>query len=235
MKRGRMFVLILILSGLTLIAGTLPAVAQSYGPHIGVAAAPLRAAPGQKATGMLNWWGRQSPIYSQTDPRWANRKMGNSGDTVGELGCFVAAAAMVRNLLGLPTSMREMLMVAGRDSEFRDSGYLSGDGIMNRLFPGHEVRFLPHDGFSALKSDGETLVIMRINQMPEAAAPVWHWVLLLRHEDDDYVVLDPIDGGVRRLRDSTTCAAAPKAGTMCAPIRGAYVVTVAREPAKPES
>jgi hypothetical protein len=231
-----MSILIVILAGLALIAGTSSAGAQSYGPHIGVAAAPLRAAPGQVATGTLNWWGRQSPIYSQTDPRWANRKMGNSGDTVGELGCFIAAAAMVRNLLGLPTTMREMLAVAGRDSEFRARGYVSGDDIVNRLFPGHEVRFLPHDGFATLEPGGETLVILRVNQTPAAKAPVWHWVLLLRHEGGDYVVLDPLDGGVRRLRDSAACGAGDAMGRgFCAPIRGAYAITVARESAKPES
>jgi hypothetical protein len=231
-----MSVLIRVLSCLALVAAASPAGAQSYGPNIGVAAAPLRAVPGQTATGMLNWWGRQSPIYSQTDPRWANRKMGNSGETVGELGCFVAAAAMVRNLLGLSTTMRQMLAVAGRDSEFRTRGYVSGDDIVNRLFPGHAVRFLPHDGFATLEPDGKTLAILRINQTPAAEKPVWHWVLLLRHEGDDYVVLDPIDGGVRRLRDSAACTTEGGMGQeMCAPVRGAYAVTVAREAAKPAS
>lgn len=224
-----------VLSCVLLIAAASPVCAQSYGPHIGVAAGQLRAVPGQRTTGMLNWFGRQSPIYSQTDPRWANRMMGNSGETVGELGCFITAAAMARNLLGLSTTMRQMLSVAGRDSEFRANGYVSGDDIMNRLFPGHEVRFLPHDGFAALAHGGKELVILRINQTPAAETPVWHWVLLLRNEGDDLVVLDPIDGGVRRLRDSATCGAEPKAGTMCAPIHGAYAITVAREAAKPAS
>ncbi len=231
-----MSILIRVVSCLALIAAASPVCAQSYGPHVGIAAAPFRAAPGQEANGTLNWWGRQSPIYSQTDPRWANREMGNSGETVGELGCFITAAAMARNLLGLSTTMRQMLAVAGRDSEFRASGYVSGDDIINRLFPGHEVRFLSRDAFTAVRPDDQTLVILRIDQTPGAETPVWHWVLLLRHERDDYVVLDPLDGGVRRLRDSVACGPERAVGRgMCAPIRGAYAITVARESAKPAS
>ncbi|CAA9525526.1 MAG: hypothetical protein AVDCRST_MAG73-467 [uncultured Thermomicrobiales bacterium] len=40
------------------------------------------------------------PVFSQNDPRWANRTMRDLGDTIGVAGCALTAAAMVLNAHG---------------------------------------------------------------------------------------------------------------------------------------
>lgn len=225
--------LLVWLSCAAALVGASPLRAQTYGPNVSVAAGQLHAFPGQTMTGTLRWWGRQTPIYAQTDPRWAQRPMGRSGETVSQLGCFVAAAAMARNLLGYSTTIRQMLVLAGRDATFRRRGYVSSKEILGGLFPGHAVRFVTQDGFEALEHDGDELIILRIDQTPDAAAREWHWVLLLGQAGTDFLVVDPIDGGVRRLRDAAHCGADYSRQDLCKPIHGGYVIDVARGAAPP--
>jgi peptidoglycan hydrolase CwlO-like protein len=44
--------------------------------------------------------GSDGNFYSQRDPRWCNQYIGNSKDTIGEVGCFLSSVSMVYKKIG---------------------------------------------------------------------------------------------------------------------------------------
>lgn len=44
--------------------------------------------------------GNDGNFYSQRDPGWCSRRMGNSGDTIGAVGCYISSISMVYKKIG---------------------------------------------------------------------------------------------------------------------------------------
>lgn len=175
--------------------------AQVYSPQLRVVAGNVRAFPGEQMTGTLIWQGRRTPIYSQNDPRWANRRLGVSPMAMRSYGCFMAVAAMARNLLGQTTSIRQILWLSSRDATFEKSGAITYDSIKDTLFPDHDVRFVRTDPIAVLGPTNDSVILLKLNMTPKAAKMREHWLLYLGPAGSDFFVFDPDDGGIHKLRE----------------------------------
>ncbi len=92
------------------------------------------------------------PSYKQTDSRWANIKVGNSGKTISQIGCTTTAIAMIESYrtstVIYPNAMVKKLSYTASGDLYwpkdynvvtNSTGYLSG--IYNKLKQGKPVLF----------------------------------------------------------------------------------------------
>jgi hypothetical protein len=134
-------------------------------------------------------------IYLQTDPRWADDKVGGSGEKMRAVGCTVCCVSMALEHCGFgidPGRLNELLK--------ENNGYTRRGWI--RWFA---VSKLADDKISVEIPDKPTAEI--IDSTLSSGYPVIakvmigprvpHWVLIAGREDGEYLIKDPLGNGSR--------------------------------------
>lgn len=137
--------------------------------------------------------GSDGAYYSQRDERWASKSMGNSSDSVMEVGCLVTSISMVMKKNGVDYTP---LTIASNPSYFfANTAYM--------LFPGNfswpnNLRYSNISTGSIVDTlNGGRPVIVGVY----AGAYGTHYVVLLRTDGDDYIMHDPYYGPDKKFSD----------------------------------
>lgn len=133
--------------------------------------------------------------YSQRDPRWKDKKLGNSSSTLGYFGCAVGSVAMLLSGHGYkedPDSLNEKL---------KKSGGFMGAAIVwaavNNIYP--RVRFsnlvICRDSDAPIDAIGNSIragqpVLLEVDYSPQAGLQT-HWVVAYQKLGKDFLILDP--------------------------------------------
>jgi len=65
--------------------------------------------------------GNDGNFYSQRDPGWCSRRMGNSGDTIGAVGCYISSISMVYKKIG--SNMTPLIYAQDSSNFFSTTAY----------------------------------------------------------------------------------------------------------------
>jgi hypothetical protein len=150
--------------------------------------------------------------YSQVDKKWASVFLGKSTLTIGDYGCLLTDLSSVLCELGHPINpiaLNQLLI---------DRGGFGGDshgeynwGALPKIFSDVSERYVrtAHKLTDAEMSDirasidaGNPVVIL-IDYNPRTVKNDMHWVTIVAYNPDDendFTVLDPIDGEFRSLK-----------------------------------
>lgn len=141
--------------------------------------------------------------YSQRDERWASMQMGDSAESVLDVGCFISSLAMVLKSYGHDINPTYF----ATNSKYFYGGYASGcfptsyptayacvPNTFNGSWPGglqyHEISYGQIDGYL---ERGVPVITSVRNQ--------GHYVVLKKKVDGDYVMNDPVYGPDLKLSD----------------------------------
>lgn len=136
-------------------------------------------AAGALGTGEGGWY------LSQRDERWAGARMGNSSETVLDVGCFISSLAMVLTYYGHPTtplyfSSNPKYFLPFSAWAYTPSNFNGGwpAGLTYREIPNSEI-----DGY--LNRNIPVITSVRGQS---------HYVVLKKKVDGEYIMNDPIYG-----------------------------------------
>lgn len=148
-------------------------------------------------TGEGGWY------YSQRDERWAGMRMGDSGETVLDVGCFISSLAMVLKHYGHdinPTyfASNARYFYGGPASGCFPTSYATAyacvPNTFNGAWPGGlRYREIPFGEIDGYLERGIPVITSVRNQ--------GHYVVLKRKSDGDYIMNDPIYGPDLKLSD----------------------------------
>lgn len=154
------------------------------------------------------------PLYSQSDPRWASKKMSPSSLTLGSYGCLVSCFSMALANYAVdanPGKLTDSLVPAGA---FTPGGELIFNGVA-KAYP--QVRVVGRPNTTNLIDPNlqkmqVSEAVRRIRRLIDLGnmVPIWvdavhsdkrpdHWVLAVAFSNDDFVVHDPGFGEIAPL------------------------------------
>lgn len=136
--------------------------------------------------------GSDGAYYSQRDERWAGMKMGNSSDSVLEVGCLVTSIAMVQKHSG--TDYTPASIASNTSYFFGNTAFMLHPG--NFSWPaGHYSNI--DTGSIGEKLDSGKYVIVGVY----AGAYGTHYVVLIKKDGDDYIMHDPYYGPDKKFSE----------------------------------
>lgn len=135
--------------------------------------------------------------YSQQDPQWKNERLGfgNSGDTIGYVGCALASVAMLLSGHGYPETPKTLNQKLKNVNGF--VGAAIRWGAVSQIYPKVTVRSsisctntpAPLDLIDAAIATGQPAIV-QVDRSPAPGIQT-HWVVLYKRKGDDYLMLDP--------------------------------------------
>jgi hypothetical protein len=172
------------------------------------------------------------PLYLQRDRRWAEERIGETGQTLSAVGCLICSLAMGSEALGVaidPAELNRRLSAA--------HGYTKDAWVIWGAVPGATdgaVEVAVHDRPEhAILDDalarGELPVVKFV--LPSGAP---HWVLVVGKAGDEYLIKDPLvpKPAIVRLGDRAASIHAVRVLRRAVAIRTGVLVTGARCPAR---
>lgn len=131
--------------------------------------------------------------YNQNDSTWSDINLGNTNFTMGSQGCLVSSIAMALDIFDYndnPADVNAKLIQA-------DAYNKNGQIIWNKINDAfNEIDYDYKKLFSSrlidrLLSDGlYPLIKVRYKKMG-----VFHWVLIVGSDENDYLIMDPLSKG----------------------------------------
>lgn len=141
------------------------------------------------------------PHFLQNDPRWAEAPLGSTPDSLRDVGCAVASAAMALATLGIPTDPGSLnAFLQKTEGGYTPEGWIYWEKAAE-IDPTKTSDLLPHyeDLPSFFLMDRNLLlgnpVIARV-RYPDG---ITHFVLVCGKEGFDYLVRDPGVGGAKGI------------------------------------
>jgi len=138
-------------------------------------------------------------IYLQTDPRWADDKIGGSGETLRSVGCTVCCISMALAHHGVdldPGKLNRALIERGG---YTSRGWVKWDAVRQITSGKVRVRIprspAPSDIREALAAGSPVIVKVRLR------SGILHWVLVVGLRDGgaggggEYLIKDPLGNG----------------------------------------
>jgi ABC-type bacteriocin/lantibiotic exporter with double-glycine peptidase domain len=132
-------------------------------------------------------------FYLQTDARWANERIGGSGETLRAVGCTVCCLSMALAQHGValdPSALNQRLKEA---DGFTAQGWLKWGAVRTATEGKVHVRVPDEateaDVAAALQAGNPVLVKVALGN------GVLHWVLVVGREGREYLVKDPLGDG----------------------------------------
>lgn len=128
--------------------------------------------------------GNDGNFYSQRDPRWCSQRMGNSGDTIGAVGCYISSISMVYKKIG--TNMTPSIYALDPGNFVPPTAY-----AVNPSPPsGYTYKSV---GYSSTTIDNELkagrYVIAQMRMSGTAAG--MHFVVIISGSSGNYKIHDP--------------------------------------------
>lgn len=138
------------------------------------------------------------PIYLQNDLRWKNDKIGGSQQTLGAVGCTVCCVSMAlaHHGIDLPPNLLNELLKA--NDGYTQRGWLKWNTvskITNSRDWNNQIRFyIPNKPSTtiidaALQAGEPVIAKILLNDR------IYHWVLIVGKEGNDYLVKDSLGDG----------------------------------------
>ena len=145
------------------------------------------------------------PAFQQNDPQWADDFVGETVETVGEVGCAVSSAAMVLASYGIDTDPQRLNNYLSIDGGYTPNGWLYWEKAAD--FEPGRVEKAYEDLPSYALIDQQLLagnpVIVRLTLRNGTT----HFVVIVGKQGWDYLIRDPArppDWGVYPLRKLTS-------------------------------
>lgn len=130
--------------------------------------------------------GADGAYYSQRDERWAGMRMGNSSDSVLEVGCIITSIAMVMKKDGVDYSPASI--ASNPTYFFGNTAYMLHPG--NFSWPNGKKYVNIGTGSISENLNGGKYVIVGVY----AGQYGTHYVVLTKTDGDDYIMHDPVYG-----------------------------------------
>ena len=144
--------------------------------------------------------------FSQRDPRWADRLLGTSSDTIAKSGCLLCCVAMAANTVGgtdlWPNELNALLNHVKGYMDGNLLAWFSIAAVTNATVydsgtcydePAPMTRLFQH-------TDDGRPVICRVDSMKGYRDDAHeHWVLLV----DEDKCIDPIDGQIKAMKNAS--------------------------------
>lgn len=144
--------------------------------------------------------------YSQNDPAWRYKTLGNRG-TIGDYGCLLTCVAMVVTYFG-----HEETPATLDDHLIQSNGFANGNLFVWGAIPNiyKDIAYQGQTQTPDALSQGQMQkikdaldkgfpVILQIDTVPATAAFDEHWILAIGYDGDDFIVQDPWDGATKRI------------------------------------
>ncbi|NWG06939.1 MAG: SH3 domain-containing protein [Chloroflexi bacterium] len=135
--------------------------------------------------------------YSQQDPKWKSDRLGfgDSGDTIGYVGCALTATAMLLSGHGYPETPKTL------NKKLQDVGGFVGAAIVwaavSKIHPNVTLKaYIPCSTSDAPLAQIDASiaagqpVIVQVDSSPASGIQT-HWVVLYERKAGDYLMLDP--------------------------------------------
>ncbi|MFA5821160.1 MAG: C39 family peptidase [Candidatus Gracilibacteria bacterium] len=135
-------------------------------------------------------YSQEIEYFLQTDPSWANQKLGNSDYTLAEQGCAVADIAMVLRYLGNEIDPELLNKELTKSGAYTENGNLLWYKL-EELYP-VEYKFKRVFGAGTVEKDLEE-GILPIVRVKYGANEVEHWVLIVGADGNDFLIMDPLN------------------------------------------
>lgn len=136
------------------------------------------------------------PVFSQRDPKWAKKKLGNSNLEFGLYGCAVTAMAMLCCYYGKDTDPGKL-----NDDLKEKDGFIEGNIIwsaVHKVYP--DIKFTSWKDYPLEPAPVNAIsdrikwghpVVCWVDINPNQPGNQMHWVLLIGIEGDDFWLNDP--------------------------------------------
>jgi hypothetical protein len=139
----------------------------------------------------------EGPHFLQGDARWANDPLGTTPDSLRDVGCAVASAAMALSSLGIttdPGALNNFLQKT--EGGYTPEGWIYWEKAAE-IDPAKTKELLPHyeDLPSFFLMDWNLLCGNPVIARVRYPSGITHFVLVCGKEDFDYLVRDPGEGG----------------------------------------
>jgi hypothetical protein len=148
-------------------------------------------------TGEGGWY------YSQRDERWAGMRMGDSGESVLDVGCFITSLSMVLKSYGQdvnPTffASNAKYFYGGSSSGCFPTSYATAYACVPNTFNGSWPGGLRYHEISSGEIDG---YLERGIPVITSVRNQGHYVVLKKKVDGDYIMNDPVYGPDLKLSE----------------------------------
>lgn len=152
---------------------------------------------GALGTGVGGWY------YSQRDERWAGMRMGDSGESVLDVGCFISSLAMVLSYYGHGTTPATLAsnpryFYGGSQSGCFPTSYATAYACVPNTFNGTWPGGLRYREIGRGEIDG---YLERGVPVISSVRNQSHYIVLKRIEDGSYIMNDPIYGPDLKVAD----------------------------------
>ncbi len=137
------------------------------------------------------------PFHLQTDPRWANERLGGSGEPLRQVGCTLCCLSMALSHLGMPLDPAQLNRRLKEVDGFTRRGWVKWDAI-RQISEGRIHVVIPRDPthreIDTALAEGHPVLVKVI-----VPSGFQHWVLLVGRDGGEYLMKDPLGDG-RTLR-----------------------------------
>jgi len=135
----------------------------------------------------------EAPTYLQADPRWAEARIGGSGEPLAAVGCTLCCLSMALAQHGLDVPPLELNRQLAQAVGYTEDGWVKWNALEKVTAQAVRIE-LPRnpshqDLDEALQAGCPILVKVQLG------AGVLHWVLLVGRDQNDYLMKDPLGDG----------------------------------------
>jgi len=140
-------------------------------------------------------------VYLQNDDRWKNEHLAETDFTLGNQGCLTCVIAMELCYLGydvIPTDVNNSFI---ENDAYTKNGLLIWYKI-NTAYP--DIEYYYKKSFNS-KTISDDLIngLLPIVKVRYKKTGIFHWVLIVGANDDEFLILDPLDNNKEPIELST--------------------------------
>ncbi|MHC4388581.1 MAG: cysteine peptidase family C39 domain-containing protein [Planctomycetota bacterium] len=134
-----------------------------------------------------------SGIYLQTDPRWADDRIGGSGEKMSAVGCTVCCICMALEHCGFEVDPGHLNELLKANNGYTRRGWVKWYTLSKLTANKISIELPAKPSFDLIDStlrDGHTVIakIFIRQKIP-------HWVLIVEKDGDEYLIKDPLGNG----------------------------------------
>jgi hypothetical protein len=134
-----------------------------------------------------------TPIFLQTDARWANNEIGGSRETLRAVGCTICSVSMALAHYGIEMRPDELNEQLKTKQGFTEQGWLKWNTVAEVTQQKIRIEIparLSHQAIdNALKAEQPVLAKILLG------GKIQHWVLIVGKSDQEYLIKDPLGDG----------------------------------------
>ena len=129
--------------------------------------------------------------FLQNDPLWASDSLGNSSSSIGGSGCLISSIASAVSSYGLSYTPKEINKLFTENGVYTDSGLVIWKNIKDAV-PGIDYKYSRTFDVSTIENlleDGKLPII----EVKYKGFGINHWVLVIGSDENDFLVMDPLN------------------------------------------